>query len=165
MRDPERTRAPEPEAPRDRSKPHGRAGEPGYVPRRERSRDPESAFGAGIVPPSPPGRPDLEPELEGDVEPESEGPADETTSAADKIDGTRRRRRRRGRRRERERPESESVAASSAEDADVEFEDEDLEPASRSALEDESPLVAEEEADLRNDFDFGDEADVDEAMR
>ena len=161
VRIPERPRVAEPDAPRERSRPHGRAGEPGYVPRRERSRDPETSFGAGIVPSTPPGRPEMVPELESDVEPESEGLADESTSAADKIDGTRRRRRRRGRRRERERPESDPVAASSAEDTDADFEDEELEPAPLAVLDDESPLVAVE-ADLRGDFDFGDEADVDE---
>ena len=163
VREPERPRAAEPEAPRERSRPHGRAGEPGYVPRRERSRDPETAFGAGIGPTSPPGRPEPGPELESEVEPESEGPADESTSAADKIDGTRRRRRRRGRRRERERPDSEPVSTSSTEDSDADFEDEELEPAPLAVMEDESPVVAEEEADLRSEFDFGDEADVDDA--
>ena len=37
-------------------KPHDRAGEPGYVPRRERLRSGESAFGAELFPPRRNGR-------------------------------------------------------------------------------------------------------------
>src|SRR5262249_27869882 len=50
--------------------PHGRAGEPGYVPRRERMRSGESTFGADIFPAETdwperePGEPPLEEDLE-----------------------------------------------------------------------------------------------------
>src|SRR5262249_10857761 len=38
---------------RDRPVPHSRAGEPGYVPRRERLRSGDFGFGADILPPEP----------------------------------------------------------------------------------------------------------------
>jgi ribonuclease E len=118
--EPERRRAgTTPELPRERERgrervqPHDRAGEPGYVPRRERLRSGDSTFGAEIFPPGSewpegdldsmrrsetlPQVPDVsdegEPDLFGDT-----GTVDATRPEA------RRRRRRRGRRRESEGP-------------------------------------------------------------
>jgi ribonuclease E len=110
----------------DRPRPHARAGEPGYVPRRERSRPGELPF--GVEPPSmlgPGGEPragrdhvdeddvDRSSGLEGDeTELLDEGPG-----APTRPEGPRRRRRRRGRRRGRdERLESDSAAPSLGEE-------------------------------------------------
>src|SRR6185437_15325173 len=73
VREPERERARglEPEPPRERpARPHNRAGEPGYVPRRERSRRPDVGPVAGADRPASgwPG-PGLEPEPEPEAEP------------------------------------------------------------------------------------------------
>jgi ribonuclease E len=118
---------------RERPQPHDRAGEPGYVPRRERLRSGEPpAFGADLFPPSsewperevdPLLRAESDPrmaELADDDEPDSlssEGPG-----GAARPEG-RRRRRRRGRRRER--PKGELGAASPIDETetDSEFED------------------------------------------
>ncbi len=75
-----------PEPPRDRDRdrdrmpPHGRAGEPGYVPRRERLRSGDSAFGADIFPPDSewPER-DLEPGLSGEARPRGSDHAHDDT--------------------------------------------------------------------------------------
>ncbi|MDR3634050.1 MAG: hypothetical protein P4L84_09610, partial [Isosphaeraceae bacterium] len=89
-RERERGRPSEPELPRERSKPHARAGEPGYIPRRERVRGPETPFGA--EPPSALGWPEFaEPIAE--IEPEDAG-GDEDAAAGTRTDGPRRRRRR-----------------------------------------------------------------------
>jgi ribonuclease E len=99
---------------RERARPHGRAGEPGYVPRRERQRSGDAAFGADLFPESPAWQEeDVEPELQDVAEPPAAqrardvdlGPEYEQGSAG--VPGPsrsdpRRRRRRRGRRRERE---------------------------------------------------------------
>ncbi len=131
---PERGRAAEPtELPRERTRPRNRAGEPGYVPRRERLRSVEQ--GPGEEPPTPaygwPARHgDLEPDIESreflaaDEEPLGEpGPA---ASQADAREG-KRRRRRRGRRRERERPEPEA-ATPAGEEFPPDFDDLGPEP-------------------------------------
>ena len=112
---PERGRLGEsPEAPRERSRPHNRAGEPGYVPRRERLRAADQGSGRGA--PSPGlrlvGAIEVEPDIESreflaaddESADEAEGPA----SRAETRDG-KRRRRRRGRRRDRDRPELEAA--------------------------------------------------------
>ena len=104
---------------RERPQPHDRAGEPGYVPRRERLRSGEPAFGAEIFPAERNGRnARSNPLLEGEIDPRMADLADEDDPSsfpdaepagppgAARPDG-RRRRRRRGRRRERERPKSE----------------------------------------------------------
>jgi ribonuclease E len=108
--------------PRERRRvPHSRAGERGYVPRRERMQSTESTFGADILPPGPAWRErEIEPELEaedeftlgGPVEAAEEEPALGAEPGEDRgglaepdlrqPEG-RRRRRRRGRRRDRER--------------------------------------------------------------
>ncbi len=49
--EPERRRPAEPPRDRDRSLPHARAGEPGYVPRRERLKSSDAGFGSDIFPP------------------------------------------------------------------------------------------------------------------
>src|SRR5262249_44231401 len=75
-REPERAREPESEPPRERpARPHDRAGEPGYVPRRERSR--KSDFGAGVDLAGV-GRPEGSFEAEPVAEPELEGTVGET---------------------------------------------------------------------------------------
>ncbi len=116
--DSERRRTPEPPEPgrdRDRLRPHDRAGEPGYVPRRERLRSADSTFGAELFPSGPewPER-DIEPELENEIDAGAQEVTDEDEpgflgdagpagpGGPTKNDG-RRRRRRRGRRREPER--------------------------------------------------------------
>ncbi len=116
--DSERRRTPEPPEPgrdRDRVRPHDRAGEPGYVPRRERLRSADSTFGAELFPSGPewPER-DIEPELEDEIDAGAPEVAEEDEpgflgdagpagpGGPTKNDG-RRRRRRRGRRREPER--------------------------------------------------------------
>jgi ribonuclease E len=99
---------------RDRApRPHGRAGEPGYVPRRERQRAGDSAFGGGLF--SPGGEwPEREVEADRSGPGDSGGPdvgdydesglPDRTGSSATSParSDPRRRRRRRGRRGERE---------------------------------------------------------------
>src|SRR5208337_1044640 len=130
----ERGRAAEPtEFPRERTRPHNRAGEPGYVPRRERLRSVEQ--GPGEEPPPPAygwsaRHADLDPDIESreflaaDEEPLGQpGPA---ASQADAREG-KRRRRRRGRRRERERPELEA-AAPAGEEFPSDFDDLGPEP-------------------------------------
>jgi ribonuclease E len=123
----ERPRPPEPPRRRDRerARPHDRAGEPGYVPRRERQRTGEPAFGADVFPESTPWEDRaLEPEVDDVAESRGAdlGEFDEAgTRAESELGGPpresrtdpRRRRRRRGRRREREgsRTRSEPSAA------------------------------------------------------
>ena len=119
---------------RERPQPHDRAGEPGYVPRRERLRSGEPpAFGGDLFPPStewperevdPLLRAESDPrmaELADEDEPDlfsSAGPAG--SAGAARPEG-RRRRRRRGRRRER--PKSELGGASPIDETETEFED------------------------------------------
>jgi ribonuclease E len=166
----ERARAPEPEPPRererDRSKPHDRAGEPGYVPRRERSRPPEPGFG-----PEPAAGPfdwaDLGPETEteADFEPAGEAGTDEAPGLPGKLEGPRRRRRRRGRRRDRERPgiAGEGAAPAAPGELEEDLEDEFDEAPTRER--EPEPLArgakpAADEDELTREFDFGDEPDV-----
>ena len=67
-REPERDRPREPERDRERPRPHARAGEPGYIPRRERLRSSDSPFGEDLFPTESewPER-DIEPLLEDDA--------------------------------------------------------------------------------------------------
>ena len=140
--EPERRRAPGPQEPtrardrdrdRDRPPPHSRAGEPGYVPRRERLRSGDLGFGADILPPESdwPDR-DAEFDIAGDARPRigdvahddigSELNARPAGSASDaRIDP--RRRRRRGRRRDRDRPGYESVPSTGSEEVAPGLED------------------------------------------
>ncbi len=131
-----------PDAGRDRPRraPHDRAGEPGYVPRRERLRSGDSTFGADIMPPDSDwteagARPEPadEPDLHGPEfgeEDDSGFLGDSATGDAAPAEG-RRRRRRRGRRRERERGTGrrEPVAGAPERiDADIEDFPADVEP-------------------------------------
>ncbi len=115
--EPERRRPSEPprdrDRDRDRTPPHARAGEPGYVPRRERLRSADSAFGSDIFPPDSewPERA-AEADLPGDTRSRTGDTATddadfESGAAAPGLPGDARndprRRRRRGRRRERDR--------------------------------------------------------------
>jgi ribonuclease E len=113
--DPERRRAPRSSEPlRERRPPHDRAGEPGYVPRRERLRSSDQPFGADLFPPGTDrAYRGAEPDVEGEVGPRrgdvEEGDELGFVAEAREIGGAdtarpegRRRRRRRGRRRERE---------------------------------------------------------------
>ena len=154
-RERERPRAFEPETPRERGKPHDRAGEPGYVPRRERTRGGEPLFepepAAGPFDWVEPGA-----EVEPEGVPSSEAPLEDAGTGLDKVEGPHRRRRRRGRRRERGGAES---SATTPDDREADFEDDELEAPPQ--LEAESPRrtprPAEEEDDLDREFDFGDE--------
>ncbi|HWE37273.1 MAG TPA: Rne/Rng family ribonuclease [Isosphaeraceae bacterium] len=122
------------EAPRERLRPHGRAGEPGYVPRRVRTRAPEPDWFDPEAPPT------LE-EAGTAPEPAAEaGPAE----LDEGREGARRRRRRRGgRRRDREDvPEALEAEPSALEDEDL------APPTSRAGA-------------AIDDFDFGDE-EIDE---
>ena len=131
---PERGRAAEPtEFSRERTRPHNRAGEPGYVPRRERLRSVEQTPGDEPPPPAY-GWSARHADLEADIESREFLAADEETlgrpgpaaSPAEVREG-KRRRRRRGRRRERERPEPETAAPAGEEfPSDLD----DLDPAS-----------------------------------
>ncbi len=113
-REPERPREREPERPRerDRERPraHDRAGEPGYVPRRERMKTGDSTFGADLFPPEAEWSdreteellaPGIPPRDAGLGEEDEVGLAEEEGPGAARPEG-RRRRRRRGRRRDRE---------------------------------------------------------------
>jgi ribonuclease E len=166
-REPERVRGPEPELPRERvARPHDRAGEPGYVPRRERSRRPETPPGAEL---QGLGWSDFAPESEPEVEPLAERLGEETTTTTPvgKLEGPRRRRRRRGRRRERDRPGTDPHALHPTEDiegdleGDVEDDDLEIEPRfERVATKRGGPVeveIEEEGAALLDEFDFGDE--------
>jgi ribonuclease E len=131
---PERDHAAEPaEFPRERSRPHNRAGEPGYVPRRERLRSADQ--GPGEEPPPPAyswsarhaePEPDIESRefLADDEEPS--GRPGEAASGADAREG-KRRRRRRGRRRDRDRPEF-AAAAAAGDEFPSDFDDPGHEP-------------------------------------
>ena len=160
----ERARTPEPELPH--AKPHDRAGEPGYVPRRERSRAPESPF--DLDSPNLPASPwsDLAAEPEFEPEVEVEPGAEEGVAEPGKLEGPRRRRRRRGRRRERdrERPERAAAPAPSDEDLEPAFEEEEGEEA-EPVLDHEAPSRGDAEVEgvtLLDEFDFGEEPLVEE---
>ncbi|MDR3619442.1 MAG: hypothetical protein P4L85_08835 [Paludisphaera borealis] len=109
---------------RDRPRPHNRAGEPGYVPRRERQKGVEPEFGARPGPRAP--EPDdrrFDPLAELDQRDlagaDDEGES-EAGSAQAKTEG-RRRRRRRGRKRDR--PEGEPTTGREPEVFDAEFDE------------------------------------------
>ncbi len=169
--DRDRGRAVEPDRDRDRDrdrKAHDRAGEPGYVPRRERSRSPEPAFG-GEASPASPDWAEFGPESENDLDDEGTGESgtEETAGAGGKLDGPRRRRRRRGRRRERDRPglPGDATNPATAGDLDADLEDDDLEETPASAgpaplLPRGAKAVVADDDDLDREFDFGDEQDV-----
>jgi ribonuclease E len=131
--EPARGRDRERDRDRDRKPPHSRAGEPGYVPRRERLRSGDLGFGADIFPPESdwPDR-DVEPDLANEIRPRTGNLAEDdagpgldagTAGLSGEARTDRGRRRRRGRRRERERPGYESVPRSPAEDVAPGFED------------------------------------------
>jgi ribonuclease E len=120
---------------RDRKAPHSRAGEPGYVPRRERLRSGDSGFGADILPPESewPDR-DREAELDftgesrprvGDLAEDDTGSEPDAGPAGSpgEIRADRGRRRRRGRRRDRDRTGYAATPASAGEDLAPGFED------------------------------------------
>ena len=156
LREPERGRGLEPEPPRERvARPHDRAGEPGYVPRRERSRKPAARPGADL-PAS--GWSDLASELEPEAELEAESAAEETAASVGKLDGPRRRRRRRGRRRDSDRPGTESSTIPPAEELEPEDPDSRAEP--RFEREAAKRGTEEQGAPLLDEFDFGDEAEA-----
>jgi ribonuclease E len=125
--EPERGRTAEsPDVPRERGRAHSRAGEPGYVPRRERLRadqEPEAGSSSALgwsertVEPQPDieSREFLAPEE--DIEDGTGGPA---RSGAREV---KRRRRRRGRRRDRERPEAEAPPTPTADELTSPFDD------------------------------------------
>ncbi|QEH36077.1 Ribonuclease E [Aquisphaera giovannonii] len=107
--EPERVRPAEPaEPPRERARPHARAGEPGYVPRRERLRaadpSPEAAPDAFAWPEA--ARDDV-PDIESreflGADDEPFGPPEAAADARGEGRDGKRRRRRRGRRRDRDR--------------------------------------------------------------
>ncbi|MGE5754825.1 MAG: Rne/Rng family ribonuclease [Planctomycetaceae bacterium] len=151
----ESERAREPEPPRERTKPHDRAGEPGYVPRRERHR--ATDLGPGTEPPpSPPfawperaAEPEVEPEVEAEIA------AEDLAPGAGRMEPPRRRRRRRGRRRERGRPEQEAAGTPSAEEFETDFDDEEAEPEAEHEPIQHAAIEAEETH--LDEFDFGDE--------
>ncbi len=135
-REPERERPRDRDRDRDRPRPHARAGEPGYIPRRERLRSSDSPFGEDLFPTESewPER-DIEPLLEDDAGalaadlleadelglPETEGPSHPGTARPE----GRRRRRRRGRRREsdRETGKFETPSLPGPEEIEPEYED------------------------------------------
>ena len=135
--DPERRRPSEPSRDRDRDRtpPHARAGEPGYVPRRERLRSADSTFGSDIFPADAEWSDRAaEADLPGDARSRAgDTAADdagfESGAAAPGLPGDARndprRRRRRGRRRERDRgrPDRAPAPSASGEDLAPGFED------------------------------------------
>lgn len=146
----ERPRRPaDAEAPRDRTRPHGRAGEPGYVPRRERIRGTEPGLEEEATT-APLDWEDLEAraaDLGGGLEDtESATEILGEDSAISKEDLGKRRRRRRGRRRDR--PEREPAALPRAAGEP----DEDEGPAPEGV-----EFVSRQEVD---EFDFDDDAEV-----
>ena len=150
----------EPEAPRvdPRAKPHDRAGEEGYVPRRFRHASPDvpepvtPAFGWAEDDPLVREAPLAE---EGDLDADADAGDDDLTGKAGDA-GTRRRRRRRGRRRDRE--TTDRLPSSAPEDGDEVDEIDDLEAAPE-AIEEEEEIHASatEEIPSTSDFDFGDD--------
>ena len=149
----ERPRTGEVETTRERSKPHDRAGEEGYVPRRLR---------AGEV--AEPGEPlelpwgGLDEAIPAAQDADPEGDAEGDEFEPDKGDAPRRRRRRRGRRRDREPGEETPAAARGPAGTEADDLDLDLEP--REEPEDaEIHASATEEIPSTSDFDFGDEGD------
>jgi ribonuclease E len=173
--DPERRRAPEsPTSGRDRerSRPHDRAGEPGYVPRRERLRSGEPAFGADLFPESAEWpEPDVEPDLEGHLQPRTPDLAEEDDAGFLAEPGPagvpgqprsdpRRRRRRRGRRREREGGRSQYEPPSSSPPDPLAPEFEGFSP----EVEPSRPFAGGHSPDLEALGDF-DELDLEDAER
>jgi ribonuclease E len=161
-RGPERPRPPETDAPRERHKPHTRAGEPGYVPRRERTRLPEPPIDSesptliwSDVEPEDRDREEEEIDRSLSIDPEETDLLDEAGGPASKLDGPRRRRRRRGRRRGRDDQEREPGAAGPDDELEIEEEPPSIPPrAARRALE---PAPTG-----RDEFDFDDESHDDD---
>lgn len=146
-RAPERGRTIEPEPARERTQPHARAGEPGYIPRRERTReiepDPSTTFdwGETEVP-----HDDIDHLL--DFEEETEALDEESVAGKTEGPRPRPRRRRRGRRRDRA-DRDESATAE-----DVETDDDETEV---------TPQVGRRrEADLVHDYDYDNGIEDDE---
>ncbi len=166
---PERGRGTEvPDLTRERTRPHNRAGEPGYIPRRERLRSGDQ--GQGDVPAAYEWS-EPQADIEADIESREFLAADDdpfaTPGAADPADPRegKRRRRRRGRRRERERPELESTASTGG-DFPPEFDELGPEPGytttfPRRPAESRRPSAEGEELDL--DIDDIEDADLDDA--
>jgi ribonuclease E len=140
----ERRRAPEAPAPgrdrdRERPRPHARAGEPGYIPRRERLRSGETAFGADLFPPEAEwperGVEDLLEEPTGLASEEEMTLLEDeaATGPAPARPEGRRRRRRRGRRRDQEREPGafEPSPLAGPDELEAEFEEFPLEGHSR----------------------------------
>ena len=152
----------ESEPPRERTKPHDRAGEEGYIPRR--LRNPLAGPGEGEGPTV--GWPDPDEDApagaEGDADAEGGGDDFEPGS---KGEGPRRRRRRRGRRRDRETtdrlPATAPGEGEGEEVDDVDADDLDAEPAV-DAEDEEIHASAIEEIPSTSDFEFGDEPGEDE---
>jgi ribonuclease E len=153
LRDPDSVREPEGDSPRERgAKPHDRAGEPGYVPRRERSRAPST----GPTPDFPSfGWSDVAFGSEAETEPETESLTGESTPTVGKLDGPRRRRRRRGRRRESGRQETQPSTLSHL--LGPESEDRALHTESRFEQEPAKRGPEAEGTPLLDEFDFSEE--------
>jgi ribonuclease E len=131
---------------REGTRPTDRAGEEGYVPRRQRVRPEESLFEPE---PAPAVWPEIEDAHLDDLD-LAEGDQDtEGETDADRAGGPRRRRRRR-RRREGERPTREAISKAGAGDLDDELDIDETVPPLRG----ETPHV--------DDFDFGDDSHDDE---
>ena len=129
----DRVRGEIPEFPRERSRPHGRAGEPGYIPRRLRAAD----QAPGPEPPATSGgwterSIDSEPDIDSRefLAPEEEllGGSDTASSSQSEAREGRRRRRRRGRRRDRERDRPELETTPAAGDDEFSSDLDELEP-------------------------------------
>jgi len=133
----------EPERDRGRRPAHGRAGEPGYVPRRERLHSADVPFGADVFPPDagwgereigPEPEPETERPLGAFADDEDFGFGPQRTAAEApgvRKPEPRRRRRRRGRRRERDGgpAELDSTATPEAREVEPDFEEySDIEP-------------------------------------
>ncbi len=172
--EPIREREPERERPRDRDpvrdrerpRPHARAGEPGYIPRRERLRSGDSPFGEDLFPAETEWTErEFDPLLEEDAgAPSAEFPDEDDANLLEEEGPgapggarpeARRRRRRRGRRREPERPPGkfEPPALPAPDGGEPEFEDfpADLEaprPFARSGLPDVESFDELDELDL-----------------
>jgi ribonuclease E len=155
-RERDRGRPSEPEPTRERPKVHNRAGEPGYVPRRERHRASESPLGGDPLSAGA-GAGWTEAGTEGELGADADRPAefDEAGRPGSKLDSSRRRKRRRGRRRgERELPDVEGETAEPA----SELVDELAELPRQPRPQPRRTRRAEPVPEL-DEFDFGDESD------
>ncbi len=141
----------------ERIAPHDRAGEPGYVPRRERFRGPEPAVRGPEIPTPVDWVDDLEEPRRGTPELGAEGTEEEREQ-------NRRRRRRRGRRREPDRPPTARPQAEGVRDREprerrpaASTERGAVEPRERRPLQPPEPIAS----GPRDDFDFGDGPELD----